>query len=438
MKHIGQLLKINKWKKYMGLIVLVCFVSTFALGCAAQKNSKSVIVPLENKQNSDSDAKVLDEYISKNYSSIDLNNGDLGNHFRILDKDLDKYEVFLTGEFHSVAANYKLKLAFVKYFNDKAGIKYLLSEMGFSSSAYINRYLETGDEENLNIVFDARKGTAAWSKDEYEFYKKLREYNRLLSDSRKIKVIGIDIEHKLGFALNYIYSVLPKEAEPVEIKDTLSRLKRLKGKPLIIADLEDIIIAIQRDIEENEESYKSYFEDSYLDFSMVVDNIYNCLNAHENRDKFDKIREESIYNNFKKVYKYLPKGKFYGQFGMEHVYQNVCGSYLGEQQRLAMYINDSDSLRNKVLSIACGYRDCYYMEYQDGYNQYKVTPLFKDQEYVAKYAKTNITILKLTGENSPFSRQVYFVEKPLGGVTTDYFQYFILIKKSNGTIPMER
>lgn len=42
---------------------------------------------------------------------------------------------------------------------------------------------------------------------------------------------------------------------------------------------------------------------------------------------------------------------------------------------------------------------------------------------------------KQIGENSPFNNDVYFVQKPSGGVTTDYFQYFVLIKDSDGTTP---
>lgn len=422
MMYVNQIVKSYKLKKIIALAVLGCFIIAFAASCAIQSDSKP-------------DAKLVDGYISRSYSSVDLENGDMVNQLGIFDGDIDKYEIFLTGEAHSVAINYGLQLEFLKYFNEKAGARYLLSEIGYSSGAYINRYLETGNEENLKIIFDNLMGTAAWNRENYEFYKKLREYNMSLPDNRKIKVIGIDIEHQAGSVLKYLFSILPAEAPPVEIEERVEKLRSMKGKPISEEDLKNIAMDIQRDIEENEESYRNYLGGDFFDFSIVVDNVINRYSAYEDDSKFNQIREESIYSNFTRVYDYYPKSKYYGQWGMEHVYQKTCDSYMGEQDRIAMYINNSESLKGKVLSIAYGYEDCYYANNQAGYKKDKVKSSFKDQKYLSKYTKTDITILKLNGDNSPFSSNIYFVDKPLGGVTTDYFQYFVLIKDSDGTAP---
>lgn len=67
--------------------------------------------------------------------------------FSIFDKAINKYHVFLTGETHYTKKNYDLMLAFIKYLNKKADVKYILCEKGYNDTVYINRYLDTGDEK---------------------------------------------------------------------------------------------------------------------------------------------------------------------------------------------------------------------------------------------------------------------------------------------------
>ena len=66
----------------------------------------------------------------------------------------------------------------------------------------------------------------------------------------------------------------------------------------------------------------------------MLDNIVNYINSYaSNGANFADIREAAIYNNFRRIYSYLPIGKYFGEFGMEHVYQRTCSSYLGNKTR---------------------------------------------------------------------------------------------------------
>ncbi|GFN34340.1 hypothetical protein TXYLGN1_01270 [Tepidimicrobium xylanilyticum] len=58
------------------------------------------------------------------------------------------------------------------------------------------------------------------SKEEYEFFKKLREYNMPLNDSKKIKLIGIDMEQHVTSSTAYLKSILPKDESSLQIKDS--------------------------------------------------------------------------------------------------------------------------------------------------------------------------------------------------------------------------
>jgi hypothetical protein len=200
-----------------------------------------------------------------------------------------------------------------------------------------------------------------------------------------------------------------------------------------------VIEPLQNDIKKNQDIYSKYLGDKFFGFNIVVDNVINCLNSYTPQLDYG-IREQSIYSNFKRIYSNLPKGKYFGQFGFEHVYQKFCitQNFLGKEDRFATYLNKDDSpVKNRVLSIVYGYKDCFRTAVESDYQEVAMTYTLADTNTINKYSKTDITIFKLNGANSPFSKKIYFVTDPTDGVTTDYFKYVILIKNSKGTIPLE-
>lgn len=423
-------------EKNISLIVLTCIFLSTLTGCTSCTTSSNV--------------NELDEYLQKNYSSVDLDDENYIKDFGISDKDLKKYDVFLAGEIHGTKKNYDLQFELIKYLNQNAGVRYILSEGGYGSNQLINQFLETGDKKVLENLFKYRKGLISWNKESYEFYEKIREYNQQLNDDQKIKLIGIDIEHQITPALMYLKSILPKDDVPAEIETTISTFKNKEYANVKTwddyYDYIDFLNSMQEDIRENEKIYKEYLEESYFDFSIVLDNIINSQNAYdsecENEDEFWRIRENSMYDNFKRVYEHFPKGKYFGQFGAGHVFQNNDKSELYNTGRLGMYLNEDDSpVKNKVLSINYEYINCYHLvpnydigiEY-DGYADVPM-PISRDMDVVEKYTKTDFTIIKLNGKRSPFGEKIYFLDPCNDGVTTDYFQYMVLIKDSKAVIP---
>jgi hypothetical protein len=424
-----------KQRRILLVLCLIFFTSTFLVGCGGQNQLK------ENKSQKDVEATSVNNemkeismegYIKKNYSTVDLKGKDFIKDLSIFDEDVKNYEVFLGGESHAISKNTDINLSLLKYFNQKADVRYLLCEVGYSFSAYMNEYLETGDEDILKSVYNSIKGTAGWSKESYEFWKNLREYNLTLPEHKKIIVIGIDIEHQMDTAYNYLRHILPAKAAPFEIQAIIKRIKDtsvadIKGEN----ELKEILELLNKNIENNKDTYKKYLKSNFFYFDMVVNNMNNCVNAY--KSDFDVVREKSIYSNFKKAYEHYPKGKYFGQFGMEHIYQRVCYSYLGEKDRFAMYLNKDDSpVKNKVLSIVYAYKDCYWTNPKQSYEEMANACDIEDISLIDKYASTDITVFKLNGKKSPFDEKIYFVKKPIDGVTTEYFQYLLLIKNSRG------
>jgi len=415
-----------KLKKYITLFICIILMICVTSSCSNN---------LVKKASNSNDA--VDNFLEVNHANLDISNNKYNSGFNIMDSDIDKNNVILAGEGHAVAENSELELALLKHLNQKDKIRYLLAEMGYSSSCYINEYLESGDEAKLKLIYNDLVSTASWSKESYNFWIELRKYNLTIPEDQRIKVIGIDIEHQVKTACDYLYSILPPAAPPKVIKSSIEKYTdnfKSKNNNNMLATIKNL----QNDIKTKPGIYRAYLGSSYFNFSIVLDNIVNSINAYaSNGANFADIREPAIYNNFRRVYSYLPKGKYFGEFGMEHVYQRTCISYLGNKTRFAMYLNSNGSpVRGKILSIAYGYENCTYMTWGHNYGESIADSVISDINILDRYSKTDTTIFKLDGNKSPFSSKSYFVKGPNGGYTTDYFQYIILIKNSKGTIPL--
>lgn len=426
-------------KKNISFIVLTCIFLLTLTGCSTYTTSSNV--------------DDIDKYLRKNYSEMNLEE-DYIKGLSVLDNDLKKYDVFLTGERHGVEENYDIRFAFIKYLNQKAGVRYILCEDGYSISAYLNEYLETGDEEILDYVFEYFETSYWWNKEHYEFYKKLREYNETLDEDKKIILIGIDVEYPITPAVAYLKSILPEDDPPAEIASLINSFKKTKfDKPNTWderLDYTNSLKPLQEDMKKNEDIYKEFFKDKYFDFSIVLDNIVNPGEAfylggiNENNDSLQNVREKSIYDNFKRIYEHFPKGKYFGQFGFDHVHQKDIIDYMYNKGRFGVYLNSEDSpVKGKVLSIKYGYKDCYCMEMDYNseewvvYEEEVLGHRINDMNIIDKYLDKDFTLFKLNGKRSPFAQELYFVESPDGGVTTDYFQYVLIIKDSKGATPIE-
>jgi uncharacterized iron-regulated protein len=411
--------------KFKGSLFLIIVIGIFSISIMYWNNSKSIIS--------------MEDYLSKNNSNVDLQKESYIEDFNIFNKDLKSYDVFLAGEGHSIAINYDMQLSLLKYLNKKAGVRYLLLEMAYSSSIDFQQYLDTGNENILKDFYDGAKGTASWSKESYEFWKKLRLLNETLPVDKKIRVIGVDMQYQEDEEIKHLCSSLPDKTTPTEIKPMLEALIRINENYMKEDSTvrKKAIDELKNDFEVNSKVYKEYLGDKYFDFTIILDTLVNLVNS--SKENYNVIREECMYNNFKKIYSHFPKGKYFGQFGLEHVYQSSCSSYIGKEERFAMRLNRKDSLvKNRVLSMEYVYKDCFRMAKERNYIEVRSESQVTDIDILNKYAKTDVTIFNLKGKKTPFGNELHYVENPIEGHTLDYFQYIIFVKNSRGTIPLEQ
>lgn len=375
----------------------------------------------------------------------------------LMDEDLEKREIFLSGENHGVKANVDLRMKFVKYFKEKTDFKYYLWELPYSIAYFLNGYLQTGDEGILRDVYSNLEGTDAYNQDDYKHWKDLYKYNKSLSKERKITIVGIDIEHQITNAIKFINHCLSQalansnygdreNLKPIEdIHKQLDNLMDIAEKEHQ-ADSQDYSGRLKNfsdklvaNLKLNKNIYKEILEDNYFPYKLVSQNLLNRYEVYEGNN-FNHIRDRIMYKNFRTIYTSLAKGKYFGQLGLSHIFQNSF-PYV---DWFAALLKKDPGFQGKILSIAYVYKDCRYL-YPTQRMTYtsSIDTLDPTMEDFQDLLQGTFTIFKLNGSGSPFTRELLWPighKFPKKGVTTDYFQYLLVIKGSSnaGPIPWEK
>lgn len=425
-------------KSKLEFILSALLIIGLFTGC----NNKMKVIPAGNVKNYE-EPRV---FLQSNVSTVDTKNDDNYSSFGLLDDSLKNKEIFLTGTQYGIKADSELDLRFLKYFKFKAGVKYYLCELPYSASLYLNRYLETGDESLLqNIYGNILKGTILDSKDDYEKWKKIYEMNKSFSEAEKIKVVGINMEFEQVSALKYMYSLVDNLIAPSKIEPIITELKRIGRNPSAATrdDIKDLCLDLKRSIEDNRDTYNQYLAEKTFDLEMINDNIINAMSGVLYRSEIDFNRNNNkvMYENFIKLNNHLQKGKYYGQFYLNNIFQKPQNDI----DYLAVLLNGEKSpFKGKVLSVAYVHKDSVQMipVRNKGYTTRNLSTYSSTEDILGALIKTDPVLFKLTGERSPFDKELlwflnpaYTGPTPKEGVTTDYFQFIVMIQNSSAAVP---
>ena len=328
--------------------------------------------------------------------------------------EVDNYKVFLTGETHTMTKSYEFKKIFFSYLNKKAGVKNIIEETGFCSGLLLNRYLQTGNEKDLEFYMEQIKGTLGYNKEMYEFYKWLYEYNLQLDEENKITIYGIDIEHQPLTAIRGISTLIDtKKKVPQSLKQSIEYVKK---------NNQNAMLYLKQAYDKNKKDCEEYFGDNFIIFENCVKNLYPVENGSDMRDKV-------MMNNFSFIYSLNKDEKFFGQLGSEHIYQDYMDSdYMNSDEvRFGILLNSNNSIvKNKVYSLLCVYQNITGNNPTKNSFNYSLIKNLKEDMFV-----------DLSQENSPFYRKKYFFkDKKSTGVTCDYIQGLMILINSNETTPL--
>jgi hypothetical protein len=381
------------------------------------------------------EAQAARTFLATNNQAVDFN---ATSSLALFDPVLAEKELFMAGEVHSVAANEELNFLLLRYFRERAGVKYLLPEFSYGFCELINSYLDNGDESLLRWLYERFRGTAAYYNEGFEFWRKLRAYNQTLPPEQRIRVIGTDIEHQNLTGLRYFRTLLPDTPAPASISDALNGVSNLFSQAFTRDQLRQRCETLRASIDANRTIYQQYTGDKFFSLDFMTDNLLQTTDAQARQgNDFNRVRDTYLYANFLRIYSTLPKGKFYGQWGRNHVYQTRPNDDI--LWNGSMFANDARSpVRGKVLAIPYFYKNCERMV-RDGSTE-RLNDYASPEQVLEPFATGNAHLFRFiaTGTantTSPFSTTLLWLAndtdwKRSGAVTTDYFQYGILIQNS--------
>ncbi|WP_346889585.1 hypothetical protein [Clostridium sp. UBA1056] len=427
-------------KKNFRLLLICLMLALLLTGC--KKEEHSIQFSSKSLEQSPEKRKIMQEYLKDNYRAIDLEDESKFADLAIMDSDIDGKEIFFTAELHGTKANEQLNMKFLKYFKEKTDFKYYLCETSYSNAYFINKYLDTGDIKILEDIYKPLKGTFKWNKDSYNHLKKLYEYNNTLPKESRIQVVGVDIEHQSINAYGFLVDVLPEKEAPKEIKAVIDKIKSTFNN----LDKFDETFAqcsneLQKDIEKNANIYKEYLGENFTGFNLVNLNVLNQIEAYKHQEDqvdWNNTRDKMIYENFQTLQKELPKGKYYGQWGLDHTFQ----SKEKDKMMFAAYLNSDDSIfKDKILTVIYNYDNCEQMNRSGNgrYTTYKFAVVYPQIKETNDLLESNLNIYKLTGENSPFSETPMYYTfngEEIEASMLDFFQYIVCIRNSKATEPL--
>ena len=352
----------------------------------------------------------LEKELFKSSSIIDINDLEFRG-LSLMDSDLYENEIFFAGENHGSVKSMEMNMYLLKYFVEKGNIKYILYEGGYCTGELLNNYLETGDENILSFIQDAFSGTSVYTMEHYNLLKHIYNYNLTLSEDKKLKFVGVDIEHQPNVAIRYIRSLIPdKEINDEEVREFIDILKSIPKQ-----NYNNILVDAIEIMNKNQEAIRVYFGEKFFNISLAIRNL-SISNSQQ-------VREKYIISNFIEQYEYLPKGKWFGQFGGFHTQQEGAYDVDGYKPFASYLDNEYENTKGKVISIQYDYLNGKVYN-PGGGDPYPASNIISPNFYQDD-EKTRL--VKLNYEGSMFNKKdMWLNDVP----QTDYFQYIIMFNNS--------
>lgn len=390
-----------------------------------------------------------------------------------------EHDLYFFGFIHGSVVPQEVDFVLLKSLHQQAGLKYYAPEVDPSMAFFLNQYLVEGNEDLLKTLvrFYEKRVSQDAGIEWMEKWQKIRQLNLQTAEAERIHVIGTDFPISANLTLAHVADFLPKQKSGIPTIDSLQYFSKLtypeqpsvwSGKPVI----------------KSGKPWSYYFPDpasSYFDkfFDYIQENPKEASQVFgPNWEQVKRLietvdresRETVIFENFQKqVVPLMKKGeKVYANFGYFHIQQGKINGGESVAYRLRNSLDEDLSMvsiqgllaKSSVLKEK-KFKKAPEVVIKDlrftgmAYNGFKHSrswdgdSLFERAKGIGmlkKVAKSDVILIDINKENSPFKSSDYLAAFSPGGKkwkleegknTTDYFQYIIYIQNSTGICPLE-
>lgn len=356
--------------------------------------------------------------------------------------------LYVAGEQHGIGENQLLEYAFLTQLHRRAGVRVYFQELPYSASVLLDRYLRTGDEQTLERAFRGFAGTYSDSRELVRLYRRLRSYNDALEPDDRIRVVGFDIEHQPRTAFAVAADLVGDRPAPAPHGGLFDRLRRTAARADVASGA--VTAETYRTLADRTAQAISgnrvRFEESLgaersFELELIMSNVVNLFEARaaEQNGEWNRVRDRMMYENALALLERMPgEESLFGQWGLNHVFQ---AKEFGVDWLAARLATDPASpLAGRVVSITYAYEDAQQMG-KGGRHPQPLTTYRPDPGTMTCVAEAKYTLFRLDAPDSPYASQLRWMHatpRPTEGVTTDYFQYVVLIRDGTAARTRER
>ena len=322
------------------------------------------------------------------------------------------YDVVLMGESHGTQKTYVAEKALVEYLVREQGIRHLALEIGACDAQLVSRFLQTGDEEYIQMILEGLEGTAAYSKETYAFYQWLGELNGTLAEGDGLAVYGMDVQHQMFTGLAALSLLLPEEEAPGEIKQVAEVI--LRGRTFAPMSGDTLL----ESLDANRDVYEAYLGENFAAFVQGAESIRQGIQYY--RDNDNVFREECMKENFAAALEANADVRWMGIFGQAHTALSSGDANVG-----GYLAHSYAATKGKVGSISFLYANSTAM------NPDSAEPYALDEMPLPKMLRgrmpSDVSFCRLDGPGSPFGKD--------GEQSLESQQYVVIIEDSLPTEP---
>ncbi len=236
----------------------------------------------------------------------------------------DDAQVYIFGEIHRKVEYQKFRNVLFKYLVEKKGVRVLLMEHGYASG-----FLENETVQN-RLSFSDEYGYNQFivSKEDYELFQWMSEFNQNRPDRDKISIVGIDITDSIGTVYafcRYLLKDCDFSAADIKTQMLLISTQKCQFQQRFENSLLPQLIELYQT---NPEKLELALGDKTIHLERVLQGWQQgqeCyeLNDHQPDLQLDgpavAYREDALYANLRQVYQANPTAKYFGSFGAAHV-----------------------------------------------------------------------------------------------------------------------
>ncbi len=249
----------------------------------------------------------------------------------------DDAQVYLFGETHRCTEYQRFRNVLFKYLVKEKGVRVLVEEAGYATTFLENETVQG------RLSFSDWLDRCTSSKEDYELYQWIADWNSGREDADKISIIGIDITDNIGnmqMLCQYLLKTCDFTGADVQTQRLLTAIRKQNPfSSLQLQTFQDEFLPQLIELYQTKpEQLENVLGTQAMHLERALLGWQEALEQQRLRGKVEQLggsddvyRENCLYENFMREYQERPDTKYYGEFGAAHV---LMSDYSGKIYRV--------------------------------------------------------------------------------------------------------